>query len=72
MADAGPPVPPTPPTVQAPQAPQAPQPPTQSVQSPILQAQPIQPFHVPQLSWSHVKPKFARKPMKMQKCILLE
>ena len=64
MADAGSPVPPAP---KAPQTSLAPQPPTQPVQPPVSPAQPIltqpiQPFHVPQLNWSHFKPEFAEKP----------
>ena len=29
---------------------------------PLPQAQPIQPSHVPQINWSHLKPEFVGKP----------
>ena len=59
MEDVGLPAPPTPP---APQAPLAPQLPMQPVQLPIPQAQLIQPVHVAQLNWSHMKAEFTGKP----------
>ena len=56
MADTGLPAPP------ALQAPIASQPSTQPVQPPLLPAQPIQLVYIPQLIWSHFKPKFTGIP----------
>ena len=59
MANTGPLVPPVPPAPLVPQATQALQAPQQHVDQPVP-TQPIQ--HMPQLNWSHFKPKFAGKP----------
>ena len=60
MADAGLSAPPAPPAPQAP----APQPPAQPVQQPVPSNQPVPTQaiqHMPQLNWSHFKPKFTGK-----------
>ena len=61
MANAGPPALPVHPAVPAPQAPQAP-PALLALQAPQQPTKPVQ--HMPQLNWSHFKPKFSGKPGK--------
>ena len=62
MADVGPPALPLPPADLASQTPQQP---VKTAQPPVAPNQPVptqQIQHVPQLNWSHSKPKFAGKP----------